>query len=306
MSRRKKGRDVSGWMILDKALGQSSNQALGKARWLFQAKKAGHAGTLDPLASGVLPLAFGEATKTIPFMMDATKEYEFTILFGTSTETLDAEGEIIARSDARPTAEEIREVLPQFTGKIEQVPPIFSAIHVNGERAYKLAREGKPVELSARKVDVFSLEQRGEVPGVSASFAVSCGKGTYVRSLVRDICAALGTEGHVSVLRRTRVGPFAIDAAITLDELEKLVHKAPALTPQLPVETALADIPALAVTETEVKLIKQGRAITAPADLIATHGNEETVIVAKWAGTVVALMKLRDGSCFPFRVFNLV
>jgi tRNA pseudouridine55 synthase len=162
------------------------------------------------------------------------------------------------------------------------------------------------VELSARKVDVFSLEQRGEVPGVSASFAVSCGKGTYVRSLVRDICAALGTEGHVSVLRRTRVGPFAIDAAITLDELEKLVHKAPALTPQLPVETALADIPALAVTETEVKLIKQGRAITAPADLIATHGNEETVIVAKWAGTVVALMKLRDGSCFPFRVFNLV
>ncbi|PHR62319.1 MAG: tRNA pseudouridine(55) synthase TruB [Robiginitomaculum sp.] len=302
MSRRKKGRDISGWLVLDKQQGLSSNHALGKARYLLDAKKAGHAGTLDPMATGVLPLAFGEATKTIPFMMDATKGYQFTILFGSSTDSLDAEGKVLAESDARPTADAIRATLPDFIGKIEQVPPIFSAIHVDGQRAYKLAREGKEVELAARTVEVFELTMTGEEQGVSASFELVCGKGTYVRSLARDICARLGVEGHVNVLRRTRVGPFDESCAITLDDLQEMVHKAPAFEPNLPVETALADIPALAVTENEAKDLRQGRAILAPATL---NENDETVIVAKFAGTLVALTKIRDGQLCPFRVFNL-
>ncbi|VAV91694.1 tRNA pseudouridine(55) synthase [hydrothermal vent metagenome] len=305
MSRRKKGRDVSGWMVLDKGLGISSNHALGKARWLMNAKKVGHAGTLDPLATGVLPLAFGEATKTIPFIMDASKEYEFTILFGSSTDTLDAEGKETASSDARPDREAMLAVLPKFLGKIEQIPPIFSAIHVNGERAYKLAREGKAVELSARTVEVLDLQLLADTPGHSADFALTCGKGTYVRSLARDICAALAVEGHVSALRRTRVGPFCQTAAITLDELEVMVHKAPAYEPDLPVETALADIPALALTKDQAQNVSQGRAIQAPAELIATSCND-AMIVAKTAGTLLALMQLRDGDLYPFRVFNLV
>jgi len=305
MSRRKKGRDLHGWLVLDKDIDISSNHALGKARWLLQAKKAGHAGTLDPLASGVLPLAFGEATKTIPYIMDATKAYSFTIAFGSSTDTLDSEGEVTARSDARPTREALEAVIPPFIGNIEQVPPIFSAIHVDGERAYKLAREGKKVELSARTVEILDLKIVADEPGGSVCFDLTCGKGTYVRSLARDICASLGVEGHVSVLRRTRVGMFHIDAAITLDELELMVHKAPALELKLPVATALADIPAWAVTETQALNIKQGRAIPAPAELITTHP-EETVIVANLAGVLLALTKLRDGKLFPFRVFNLV
>jgi len=305
MARRKNGRNVSGWLVLDKSFGVSSNNALGKARWLLNANKAGHAGTLDPLATGVLPLAFGEATKTIPYIMDATKQYEFTILFGTSTDTLDAEGAVIASSEARPTANELQATLPQFLGQVEQVPPIFSAIHVDGERAYKLAREGKEFVLKPRIVEVFDLLLLDEQPGVSAKFSVTCGKGTYVRSLARDICAKVGAQGHVSQLRRTRVGPFLLDAAITLDELEVMVHKAPAFEPDLPVETALADIPALAVTDNQADNISQGRAILAPDHLIANHGND-TVIVAKRSGVLLALMKLQDGQLRPFRVFNLV
>lgn len=305
MSRRKNGRNIHGWIVLDKAKDISSNNALGKARWLLTAKKAGHAGTLDPMATGVLPLAFGEATKTIGYITDASKEYEFTIVFGTSTDSLDAEGEVIATSTARPNADQIRAALAQFRGKIEQVPPIFSAIHVDGQRAYKLARAGKPIELAARTVEVMALEMVGEQPGISASFTLTCGKGTYVRSLARDICAAVGVKGHVNVLRRTRVGPFAIDAAITLDDLQVMVHKAPAFEPELSVLTALADIPALAVTEDQARNLSQGRAIIAPADLIAAHENE-TVIVAKQAGILVALTKLQDGQLCPFRVFNLM
>ncbi len=305
MSRRKHGRNVHGWLILDKPLGLSSNHALGKARWLLGAKKAGHAGTLDPLASGVLPLAFGEATKTIPYIMDASKEYEFTISFGKSTNTLDAEGEITGQSDVRPTQAQIQAILPDFIGKIAQIPPIFSAIHVDGQRAYALAREGKQVTLPPREVEVFSLSLLSTSVGDTASFVVHCGKGTYVRSLARDICAKVGAEGHISVLRRTRVGAFDQSTAITLDELTDMVHKAPAFEPDLPVETALADIPALALTDDQARFISQGRAITAPVDLIATHENE-TVFVAKSAGVLLALVKLQDEQLCPFRVFNLV
>ncbi len=305
MGRRKKGRNVSGWLVLDKDAGISSTKALGHARWLLDAKKAGHAGTLDPLATGVLPLAFGEATKTIPYIMDASKQYEFTILFGSSTDTMDAEGKVIARSSRLPDIADLREVLPQFLGKIEQVPPVFSAIHVNGQRAYKLAREGKPVEMKPRQVEISDLQLLDKERHDSASFIVNCGKGTYIRSLARDICAACGVDGHVSKLRRTRVGPFEICTAITLDELKEMVHKAPAYEPDLPVETALADIPALAVTDNQADNICQGRAILAPDDLIAKHGNE-TVIAAKKSGVLLALMKLQDGCLHPFRVFNLI
>ncbi|MBL4595141.1 MAG: tRNA pseudouridine(55) synthase TruB [Robiginitomaculum sp.] len=302
MGRRKKGRDVSGWVILDKPQGLSSNHALGRAKRMLNANKAGHAGTLDPMATGVLPLAFGEATKTIPFITDGTKGYAFTILFGDSTDSLDAEGKITATSTKRPTAEATQAVLPGFIGQTLQMPPIFSALHVNGERAYKLARAGKEVVLEARTVEISKLEITGFEPEISASFEMRCAKGTYVRALARDICAKLGIEGHVNILRRTRVGPFCQNAAITLDELEEMVHKAPALSPVLPVMIALADIPALVITFEQAVDLKQGRAISAPTNLVAT---DETVMVTKLAEQPVALVKFREGQLCPFRVFHL-
>ena len=258
---RKKGANITGWLVLDKPLGMTSTRALSKARWLLNAKKAGHAGTLDPLASGVLPVAFGEATKTITFMMNASKTYRFTMAWGVSTATLDAEGEITARSPVRPDRAAIMAVLPRFLGEIEQMPPAFSALKVDGRRAYALARAGETVTLKPRTVRIDALSLLDQPDADHATFEVDCGKGTYVRALARDLAAMLGAEGHVSALRRTRVGPFGEKQAIGLGALEEMVHKARALEVLMPLATALDDIPALAVSTVEAHRIRHGQAI---------------------------------------------
>ena len=315
MGRRKKGENVHGWLVLDKPLEMTSTQAVGKCRWLYNAKKAGHAGTLDPLASGVLPIAFGEATKTVPFAQEAGKTYRFTIRWGISTTTQDAEGDVVAESDVRPSVDEIDAALPQFVGEIEQVPPKYSAIKVDGERAYDLARAGEYVELEARPVRVDALSVL-DVPSPDLCVVeMRCGKGAYVRSVARDLAQALGAEGHVAALRRTRVGPFSLEDAITLDVLEDLVHKARALEALLPVETALDDIPALAVTDGEAFQLRQGRSIVLPPrqaselrDLRQPRmiGDKDysKAAVAMDADRAVAIGEARAGKFSPVRVFQ--
>lgn len=297
MARRRKGNPIHGWLVLDKPLGLSSNQALGKARRLFNAAKAGHGGTLDPLASGVLPVAFGEATKLVSYAMDGSKTYAFDITWGAQTSTDDAEGETVAESDLRPTADAIEQVLPQFTGTIEQTPPAYSAIKVDGERAYKLARAGEEVDLPSRDVEIYGLRLTGSSDD-TASLEVDCGKGTYVRSLARDIALALGTVGHVSALRRTRVGPFTEKDAFSLDKLELLSHSAPLENALLPLETPLDDIPEVAVMDSVAKRLRTGQAIHLPQ-------LGEGVVLITTAGKPVALGWLEEGELRPKRVFNL-
>ena len=297
MARKRKGRPVHGWLILDKSVGLSSNQALGRARFLLQAAKAGHAGTLDPLASGVLPLAFGEATKLVSFAMDGTKTYKFTIAWGEARDTDDCEGDVVAQSDIRPDEASIINVLPAFTGLIMQKPPAFSAIKVNGKRAYALARAGAPPDLPAREVQIDRLELV-EALVDSASFEVDCGKGTYIRSLARNIAEELGTCGHVSALRRTRVGPFTEAESFSLDKLEEMSHKALPENTLLPLETPLDDIPEVAVMDSEATRLRTGQAIRIPQQL-------QGEVLITTSGTPVGLGLLEDGVLRPKRVFNL-
>ena len=297
--RRKKGNPVHGWVVLDKPYNVGSTPMVGKIRWLFSAAKAGHAGTLDPLATGILPIALGEATKTVPFMMEAAKSYTFEITWGETRSTQDAEGEVTARSDVRPTTAEITAALPEFIGDIEQVPPKFSAIKIDGKRAYDLARAGEAVEIKSRPVRVDSFELT-EATQNTATFDVDCGKGTYIRSLARDLAAALGACGYVSVLRRTRVGPFTLEQSITLDELEQMCDRARVSEGLLSVSTALDDIPVLAVTEQDAINLKHGRGIAAPP-----HYLDSEFIRTEWDGVLIALCQPRDGILVPKRVFNL-
>ncbi|WP_409433245.1 tRNA pseudouridine(55) synthase TruB [Litorimonas sp. RW-G-Af-16] len=302
MARKRKGNPVHGWVVLDKPLALGSTKAVSKVRWLFGAQKAGHAGTLDPLATGLLPIALGEATKTVPFMMDAAKSYEFTITWGANTTTQDVEGEIIATSPNRPTRREIELALPEFRGVIAQVPPKFSAIKVDGKRAYDLARAGEAVELKSREVriDRFDLV---EITNDTASFTVECGKGTYIRSLARDLAASLDACGHVTILRRTRVGPFDISQSFTLDALEELCDRGGVSGTLRPVETALDDIPVLATTEPEVINLKHGRAI----DLSSPHSfdPDDWVLAMGPNDQAVALGYVRGGQFSPKRVFQM-
>lgn len=298
-NRRKRGRPLHGWVVLDKPLEMGSTKAVSVVRRLMDAQKAGHAGTLDPLATGILPIALGEATKTVPFLMDAAKSYEFDVTFGTSTDTLDAEGEVTGRSDVRATEADILAVLPRFIGVIEQIPPKYSAIKIDGKRAYDLARAGEAVEMKTRQVRVDDLRLISHT-GDQASFAVDCGKGTYVRSLARDICEALSVEGHVSRLRRTRVGPFTLERSLTVDVLQNLCDGARADEGLLPLSTALDDIPVLAVTEQQLISLKQGRAIAAP-----THSDKSEWVLAEADGIPIALCQPRDGQIWPKRVFNI-
>jgi tRNA pseudouridine55 synthase len=260
--RKPKGRPLDGWLIIDKPSGMGSTDVVTRLKRLFDAQKVGHGGTLDPLATGVLPIAFGAATKTVPYVMDGTKTYRFTLRFGDLRDTDDSDGKTIGTSDVRPTDAEIEAALPAFRGDIMQVPPIFSAIKVAGERAYDLAREGQVVELAARpaRVDRFELESRPDAD--TAIFTVQSGKGVYMRSLARDLAKACGTVGHIAALRRMRVGPFHEATAIPLDKLG-MPGDTPAPSPDLllPVATALADIPALALTEAEAMRLMQGQAI---------------------------------------------
>ena len=294
--RRKRGRPVHGWLVLDKAHGLGSTKAVGRARWLLEARKAGHAGTLDPLATGVLPIAFGEATKTVPWMVDAAKAYQFTVAWGAETATGDLEGEIVETSGHRPTEAAVLAALSAFTGDIEQVPPRYSAIKIGGKRAYDLARAGEDVEVPSRTVRVDDL-RLVRFDGDSATLEVDCGKGTYVRSLARDLARAVGTVGHVTHLRRTRVGPFTLDAATTLDAVEAMdyVSRVEAL---LPLRCALDDIPVLAVGAKGASDLKQGRRIPLPSPHSGT-------VLAMSEGVEVAICEACDGELVPKRVFNL-
>lgn len=309
MGRRKKGEIVNGWVCLDKPFGMGSTEAVSKIRRLFDAQKAGHAGTLDPLASGILPIALGEATKTVPFMMEAQKVYRFTINWGISTDSLDREGEITGRSDVRPDVEAVRAALPAFVGEIDQVPPQFSAIKVDGQRAYDLAREGTDFELASRRVTIHEAAVSDAPDADHIELTIRTGKGVYVRSLARDLAAVLGAEGHVSALRRERVGPFSTENAVSLDFLTDLVHRDAASEGLLPVATALDDIPELAVTIEDAFSLRQGRPIVLlprQVETLKSHLRDGSRTVSAFQGqTLVALGQLRAGRLEPDRVFNL-
>jgi len=308
MARRKKGNPVSGWLILDKPQGMTSTQAVGKIRWLFDAQKAGHAGTLDPLATGVLPIALGEATKTVSHAVDGDKAYRFTVRWGVETDTDDAEGQVVETSDQRPDAAAIRALLPEFVGSILQRPPSFSAIKVNGERAYDLARDGELVELDARPIDIDRLDLVASPDAESSVFEAECGKGTYVRSLARDMGRRLGCFGHVTALRRTRVGAFDETTTVKLDALIAATEAAGQRGRDvlgsflLPVEAALADLEHLAVSQQDAANLVQGRAVL-------IRGRDAPVmsgpIYATCKGRLIAIGEIEKGAMHPTRVFNV-
>lgn len=311
MTRRRRGAKVDGWLVVDKPRGPTSAAVVDRVRRVLDAAKAGHAGTLDPIATGVLPVALGEATKTVAFAIAGLKTYRFTVRWGERRGTDDAEGEVIASSPERPSEAEVRAVLPRFVGEIAQVPPAYSAIKVEGQRAYALARAGEAPELGARTVRIDRIELLGMPDKDHADFEVSCGKGAYMRGLVRDLAAALGTYGHVARLRRIAVGRFLERDAIPLDKLEALGHSAAALEHLLPVETALADIPALALTDIEAKLLRSGRPVQVlrTADRVRIDRMAEGEFVCAMAGgKPVALTRLSYGPVLqlhPVRVLNV-
>ncbi len=312
MARRKKGLDTSGWLILDKPLNMTSTQAVGKIKWLFNANKAGHAGTLDPLATGLLPIALGEATKTVPFIMDGAKVYRFHVTFGHETTTDDLEGEITEKSAARPNDSDILDMLPQFIGTLIQTPPTFSAIKINGVRAYDKARSGEDVVLEPRPIEIHSLEMIERIDNNTIVLEAECGKGTYVRALTRDLARKLEARAHVSKLRRITVGPFSQEHMISLDFLEELRNNTENFTELafnghfddvlLPVQTALDDIPAVAVNSKDAVRLKRGQSVLlrgSGAPLIC-----DTVSVLS-QGALIALAEIDRGHVKPKRIFNL-
>jgi tRNA pseudouridine55 synthase len=308
MPRRRKGEAVSGWICLDKPRDLGSTQAVGRVRRAFNAQKAGHAGTLDPLATGILPIALGEATKTVPFLMDADKTYRFTIAWGEETATFDTEGPVTAASDVRPSPAAVRGALPAFIGEIDQVPPDYSAVRVGGARAYDLAREGVAMVLEPRRVVIHDARLVAAPDADHAIVEIDCGKGTYVRALVRDLAAALGARAHVSELRRTRVGAFVEDRAITLESLEDLCHRGTPLEALLPVETALDDIPELAVTIEDAFRLTQGRSIVLlprQVETLRARLSASRTVSARHGARIVALCEMRAGRLNPTRVFHL-
>ncbi len=304
---KKRGQPVHGWVVFDKPLGMTSTQAVGKIRRLFDAEKAGHGGTLDPLATGLLPIALGEATKTAQWAMDGRKVYRFEVTWGAERTTDDMEGAITTQSELRPTKESIESILIEFQGEILQAPPAFSAIKIDGERAYDLARAGEKVDMVERPVSIEKLVLV-HCPDVDhAVFEVTCGKGTYVRSLARDIGRTLGCFGHVSALRRAVVGPFGENDMIPLAELESLCQKAAAgegslADALLPVETALDDIPALAVTRADAARLHRGQAVLLRG---RDAPNSSGTVYVTVAGRLLALAEIGNGELIPKRVFNL-
>ncbi|MEM6711533.1 MAG: tRNA pseudouridine(55) synthase TruB [Pseudomonadota bacterium] len=299
MGRRKKGRKVSGWIILDKPVGLTSTHAVSRVRRMFDAQKAGHAGTLDPLASGVLPLALGEATKTVPFVMDGEKRYLFTVRWGIETSTDDTEGEPVATSDERPDEEAILSVLPQFTGTIDQVPPAFSAKRIDGERAYDLARDGEVVELEPSQITIHDLVYLGSPDEDQAMFEAYCGKGTYVRALARDLGRALGTRGHVTSLRRTCVGPFDEHSTVTLDQIEALEGpeaRDALLAPMAQALNALHEIP---VRAGDAAKLRRGMSLLVRGPQAPAHGEEA---YAMDGDELVAIGHIDYGKFLPKRV----
>jgi tRNA pseudouridine55 synthase len=308
VARRRKGDAVSGWICLDKPSDLGSTQAVGRVRRLFNAQKAGHAGTLDPLATGILPIALGEATKTVPFLMDADKAYRFTVRWGVETATFDREGAVTATSDVRPEAAAIAEALKAFVGEIGQIPPNYSAVKVDGARAYDLAREGVEMDLQPRLVTVHDARLVETPDADHAVIEIECGKGTYVRALARDLAASLSAVAHVSELRRTRVGGFGAANAITLEKLEAMCDEGPPLEVLLPVETALDDIPELAVTTEDAFRLTQGRSIVLlprQVETLKARLGASRVVSAREGSRIVALCEMRAGRLNPTRVFHL-
>ena len=296
---RPKKRDVSGWVILDKGVGITSTHAVAVVKRAFNAKKAGHAGTLDPLASGILPIALGEATKTVPFVMDGRKAYRFTVSWGVETDTDDAEGRPVATSDERPSREQVEAALPSFVGTIEQVPPRYSAIKIQGERAYDLARDGEVVELVARPVQIDHLSVVAHGDG-RTEIAAECGKGTYVRALARDLGRMLGCRGHVSALRRTRVGPFVESASCAIPALEEAGPDGNAGHLQS-VETALDGVASVAVSRDQALRLMRGQ----PVILRGRDAPVEGKAYATCGGILVAVGDVERGELVPHRVFHL-
>jgi tRNA pseudouridine55 synthase len=299
---RREKRDVHGWIVLDKPVGMTSTHAVSIVKRTFQARRAGHAGTLDPLASGCLPIALGEATKTVPFVMDGRKRYRFTVRWGEERDTDDAEGKVTATSAERPSPDAIRALIPQFIGTIAQVPPRFSALKIDGERAYDLAREGAPVELAARPVDIHHLELVATPDPDQAVLAAECGKGTYVRAIARDMGRALGCFGHVEALRRTAVGPFDETQAVGLAGLQELQPAQPVGDPPLlPVAAGLAALPALNVSRADAGRLARGQAVLLRG--------RDAPIMSGWVavfthGSLLALAEIDKGELQPRRIFN--
>ncbi|WGD29356.1 tRNA pseudouridine(55) synthase TruB [Ancylobacter sp. WKF20] len=302
--KRRPKRDVDGWVLLDKPVGMTSTQAVGAVKWLFQAKKAGHAGTLDPLASGCLPIALGEATKTVPFVMDGRKVYRFTVRWGVETDTDDSEGKAVADSAIRPDRDAILGILDEFRGQIEQVPPAFSALKINGERAYDLARDGIQVELAARTVVVHSLELVDMPDADHAVFETECGKGTYVRSLARDMGRRLGTHGHISALRRARVGTFAEEELVPLATLRAWSEERDDAAPLhvlRPVSVGLDTLPSLRVSPADAARLAHGQPII-------LRGRDAPILEGPVAitagGRLIALGEAEAGEIYPKRIFH--
>lgn len=298
MARRKKGDRIDGWLVVDKPLHVGSTDVVARARWAFNARKVGHSGTLDPLATGVLAIAFGEATKTVPFVTDADKAYRFTVRFGEATSTDDAEGPVIATSPARPSDEEIRAALPRFTGDIMQVPPAFSAVKVQGKRAYDLARAGEALELKARPLHVASLDLVERPDADHAVLEMVCGKGGYVRSIARDLGEALGCHAHVRALRRLWSGPFELSDAVGWEALERLRDDPAKAEALLPLAAGLHDLEEIDIGPREAADLRQGRAI--PVRISLPEGE---ILWACCAGEAVAVGELRGGELRPSRVF---
>lgn len=300
MARKRKGRDISGWLVVDKPAGLTSTAVVNKVRWALEAKKAGHAGTLDPEATGVLAVALGEATKTVPYITDALKAYTFTVRLGQATNTDDAEGEVIAESADRPSDEDIKAALPQFLGDIMQVPPKFSAVKIDGQRAYKLARDGEDVELAARPLWVEELILVDRPDADHVTLEMTCGKGGYVRSIARDLGAALGCYGHVRELRRVWSGPFDAKDGLTLDRINEMAR-----TPELdsflcPLEQGLEDLPELKCTPEGAVRLRNGN----PGMVLAATLEYGEEAWASLDGQAVAVGIYKAGELHPSRVFN--
>ena len=308
MSRRRQGDAINGWIIIDKPIGKTSAQVVNRVRRFFNAQKAGHAGTLDPLASGILPIAFGEATKTIPFAVDTLKEYKFDVSWGQKRDTDDSEGCIVETSDSRPNMKQIKKALSYFLGDINQVPPNYSAIKVNGRRAYDLARNHAIGSLPSRKVFVKTFNLKAIIDQDHATFLVTSGKGTYIRALARDLAVHLGTVGHVSSLRRLKVGPFSEKDAISLDSLEALAHSPATFDSLLPVEVALDGIPAMSLSGEQASRMKNGHSIP----LVGSSNwnckvklEEGSLLYTISLGKPIAISRVQEGYVRPIRVLNL-
>ena len=308
MGYKKKGLPIDGWLNIDKPEGITSTAVTNRVKKLLNASKVGHGGTLDPMATGVLPLAFGEATKILTYVVDRLKEYSFIVRWGESRTTDDAEGAVIGKSKRRPGQKEILSILDKFIGKINQVPPVYSAVKIGGRRAYDLARKNQNVILKPRTIEIYEFELIRLIDADHAAFRVISGKGAYMRALARDIALALGTMGHISQLRRIRVGPFVEKDAISLDKVVELGHTAPANKILWPVGAALDDIPALVLVEEDARKLKSGQPVSAlklANDPPLEDLDQGEVVVAMTGGKPVALARLEGNFIRPFRVFNL-